>query len=381
MTNEAKLNSPIILASGGTGGHLFPAQALAAELKTRGHKLILLTDHRGYKFGGIFSEVEKHRIRSGTPLAPGLLGKGLGIIRLLIGIREAGKLLNLLQPSIVVGFGGYPSVPALIAASRKGITTVIHEQNAILGRANKLLASHVLCIATSFEDTCGISLKNYKKVTHTGNPIRSSIAELGKLQYPQIKKDGPINILVTGGSQGAGNFSELIPEAIKLLSPQIKTRIKINQNCRPEDLEKIRRNYRINGINADVDIFFDDLPVRLRAAHVVVCRAGASTLAELAAAGRPAIIFPYPYAADDHQTINSRSLEAVGGAIVLKEEQATSEKLADLLLQLFTSPEWFLNAAKAALKMGRPNASIDLADLVENMAFPGNSATTSGIRV
>ena len=379
MNEKSNNNSPIVLASGGTGGHIFPAQSLAAELKTRGYQLILLTDKRGYRFGGNLSDIEKYRIRSGSPLVPGLLGKSLGMIRLLIGISEASKLLHQIQPSVVIGFGGYPSVPVLIAASRKGITTVIHEQNAVLGRANKLLASRVLSIATSFENTCGISLKNKGKVTHSGNPIRTSIAALGKLQYPQIETNGPINILVTGGSQGAGNFSELIPGAVKLLSPQLKTRIIINQNCRPEDLEKVRHNYQINGITADVNVFFDDLPVRLEAAHLVVCRAGASTLAELTAAGRPAIIFPYPYAVDDHQTANSRTIEAAGGAIVLQEEQATSEKLANVLLQLFTSPEWFLNAAKAALKVGKPNASKTLADLVEDIAFPDDSITSSGI--
>ena len=379
MNEKASKISPIILASGGTGGHLFPAQALATELKTRGPKLILLTDYRGYNFSVTLSDIEKHSIRSGTPLAPGLVGKGLGIIRVLIGVREAGKLLHRIQPSVVIGFGGYPSVPALIAASRKGVTTVIHEQNAILGRANKLLASRVLCIATSFENTIGIALKNNEKVTHTGNPVRTSIAELGKLQYPQIETNGPINILVTGGSQGARYFSELIPEAIKLLSPQIKTRININQNCRREDLEKIRNNYQINGIKADVDVFFDDLPVRLKVAHLVVCRAGASTLAELTAAGRPAIIFPYPYATDDHQTINSRTLEEAGSAIVLREEQTTSENLADLLLQLFKSPDWFVNAAKAALKIGRPNATKALADLVEGMAFSNKSVSNYGV--
>lgn len=379
MNGDIIMKSPIVLATGGTGGHIFPAQALATELQTRGHQLILLTDSRGYKFSGTLSALEKHRIWSGTPMAPGILAKSLSVIKLLVGICQATKLLHHIQPSVVIGFGGYPSVPALIAASLKGITTVIHEQNAVLGRANKLLASRVLCIATSFENTSGLSLKNNKKVTHTGNPIRTSIAELGKLEYPDIQTNGPINILVTGGSQGARNFSELVPEAIKLLSPQLKTRIKINQNCRPEDLESIRHRYQINGISAEVNVFFDDLPVRLKAAHLVVCRAGASTLAELTAAGRPAVILPYPFAADDHQTINSRAIEAAGGAIVLKEEQATSEKLAELLVQLFTSREWCLNAAKAALKIGKPNASKALADLIEGRAFCNQSITGSGI--
>ena len=377
MTMHAQ-QAPIVLAAGGTGGHVFPAQAVASVLEGRGRRLVLITDSRGVEFGAALAHIESHKIRAGTPLARGPIARGLGIIKLLVGVRDAARLLRRLEPAAVIGFGGYPSVPTMIAASRAGMATAIHEQNAILGRANRLLASRVLSIATSFEHTGGISKADGFKVAVTGNPVRPAVAALATGAYPLPDHDGRLNLLVIGGSQGASVFAELVPAALAKLAPQIRSRLRITQHCRKEDLQQVRERYASGGIEADCAAFFDDLPARLQSAHLVVSRAGASTVAELAAAGRPAILVPYPFATDDHQSANSRELEAAGGAIMLAESETGAGRLAECLSGFLASPEALARAASAAAGIGRPGAGEALADLVESL-IPANGDSLSAV--
>jgi len=369
--NGRTLRAPIVLAAGGTGGHVFPAQAVAMELQARGRRLVLITDRRGVGFGGALADIESHHISAGTPLARGPIARGLGIVKLLLGVREATRLLRRLQPAAVIGFGGYPSVPTMIAASRAHVATAIHEQNAVLGRANRLLASRVLRVATSFEHTRGIANASRVKIAMTGNPVRPAIAELATRAYPILERDGPLRLLIIGGSQGARVFAEVVPAALALLPPQIRARLSVVQQCRPEDLQQVRARHEADGIQAECAAFFDDLPAHLESAHLVISRAGASTVAELAAAGRPAILVPFPFATDDHQSANARALEAAGGAILLAESEATAGRLAECLNGFFVSSEALTQAARAALDIGRPAAGQALADLVESL-IPAN---------
>ncbi len=370
MSTRAQ-QAPIVLAAGGTGGHVFPAQAVAVELEARGRRLILVTDSRGVGYGGALAHIESHNIQAGTPLARGPIARGFGTVKLLLGVREAARLLRRLEPAAVIGFGGYPSVPTMIAASRAHVATAIHEQNAVLGRANRLLASRVLRIATSFEQTSGISNADRFKIALTGNPVRPAIAALATRAYPIPDAAGPLRLLVIGGSQGARVFAELVPAALALLPAQIRSRLSVDQHCRREDLQQVRERYATGDIQAACAAFFDDLPARLESAHLVVCRAGASTVAELAAAGRPAILVPYPLATDDHQSANARALEAAGGAIMLAESEAMAGRLAECLNGFLASPKALERAARAAVGIGRPAAGPALADLVESL-MPAN---------
>ena len=369
--NARAPQAPIVLAAGGTGGHVFPAQAVAMELEARGRRLVLITDRRGVGFGGALANIESHHISAGTPLARGPIARGLGIVKLLLGVREARRLLRRLEPAAVIGFGGYPSVPTMIAASRTRVATAIHEQNAVLGRANRLLASRVLRIATSFEQTSGIASADRSKIAMTGNPVRASIAELATSAYPIPEHDGPLRLLIIGGSQGARVFAELVPAALTLLPPQIRTRLSVVHQCRPEDMQQVRARHAEDGIQAECAVFFEDLPTRLDSAHLVSCRAGAATVAELAAAGRPAILVPFPFATDNHQSANARALEAAGGAILLAEAEATAGRLAECLNGFLASSEAMAQVARAALATGSPAAGQVLADLVESL-IPAN---------
>ncbi len=363
--------APIVLAAGGTGGHVFPAQAVAEELQARGRRLVLITDRRGGGYHGALAELESHKISAGTPLARGPVARGFGIARLLLGVREAARLLRRLEPAAVIGFGGYPSVPTMIAASRARLATAIHEQNAILGRANRLLAPRVVRIATSFERTSAVRESDRIKIAITGNPVRPAIATLASSAYPAPSHDGPLNLLIIGGSQGAQLFADLVPAAIALLSPKIRVRLDVAQHCRPEDLDRVRESYAGDGIQATCSTFFEDISARLQKAHLVICRAGASTVSELAAVGRPAILIPFAHAIDDHQTANAATLQASGGAIILSESEAKPACLTECLNGFLASPKSLTKAAAAAHSLGRPDAGQALADLVEALA-PAN---------
>jgi len=286
-------------------------------------------------------------------------------VQLGVGFFQARGLLGRLKPAVAVGFGGYASVPTVLAASLSGVPTVLHEQNAVLGRANRLLAKRATRIATSFASVVGIGASD--RAVLTGNPVRPGIAALADQSYPPLSPGGAIQILVVGGSQGARVFSRLIPEAVALLPAELQRRLRIAQQARAEDLETARANYA--GLPATVELapFFGDMPERLRAAHLVVCRSGASTVAELTAAGRPAILLPYPFATDDHQTANARALDGAGAAWLMPESATTPAMLADRLAALAADPERLGRAADVARTLGRRDAAARLADLVTSL--------------
>jgi UDP-N-acetylglucosamine--N-acetylmuramyl-(pentapeptide) pyrophosphoryl-undecaprenol N-acetylglucosamine transferase len=354
-------NAPIVLAAGGTGGHIFPAEALARELVTRGRTVALITDRRGQSFGDRVSGVATHRIRAGR-FDAGLFGKAIGMAELLLGTAQAGLKLRALAPAAVVGFGGYPSVPTVIAAGKLGVPTVIHEQNALLGRANRLLASRVRRIALSFPETGRLKPAEQARAVTTGNPVRPAIAALRGQAYVVPATAGTIELLVLGGSQGARVFSDIVPEAIALLPESLRARLKLSQQARPEDIEQVRRRYAA-GIAVELQSFFDDVPARLARAQLVIARAGASTIAELSVVGRPALLVPYPHAADDHQTANARAFAASGAGWDMAQPEFTAARLAQFMEEILTAPHRLAAAAAAAHSFGRPDAAARLADL------------------
>lgn len=360
----------IALAAGGTGGHLFPAEALARELMARGFRVALVTDRRGQAFGDKLG-VELHRIRAGR-LDAGLKGKIVAVAEMALGTLGAQRLLKRLAPACVVGFGGYPSIPTMIAASRLGLPTLIHEQNALLGRANRLLAPRVKRIATSFAETKGIANGNAAKVVLTGNPVRPAIGLMRGVGYPPVTGDAPFKILVMGGSQGARILSAVVPRAMALLDPALRRRLEVAQQARAEDLDAARQAYLDAQVAADLASFFDDVPARMASAHLVISRAGASSVAEIAMIGRPAILVPFAAAAEDHQTLNARAFAGSGAAWVMAEREFTPDALAARLTSLMGDPARLAQAAAAAATLGRPQAAHDLADLVEQLAGGAN---------
>jgi UDP-N-acetylglucosamine--N-acetylmuramyl-(pentapeptide) pyrophosphoryl-undecaprenol N-acetylglucosamine transferase len=354
----------VLLAAGGTGGHVFPAEALAQSLMERGYRLGLVTDRRGHAYGGTLGSLETFRIAAGGIAGRGLLSKVRAVAELGLGVIQARALLKRERPAAVVGFGGYASVPTMVAATMLGIPTAIHEQNAVLGRANRLLAGRVNRIATSYGAVQHMDAAWKPKLTHTGMPVRAAIAALRDAPYPALADGQPIRLLVLGGSQGARVLSEVIPAALATLPEGIRSRLQVAQQCRPEDLETVRAAYAGTGIDATLESFFADVPERMSAAHLVIARSGASTVAELTALGRPAILVPYPHAIDDHQTANARAVDEAGGAWLMPQPAFTSEALAGRLESLFTQPGTLARAAGCARAAGRPDAAAQLADLV-----------------
>ncbi|MFQ5764248.1 MAG: undecaprenyldiphospho-muramoylpentapeptide beta-N-acetylglucosaminyltransferase [Rhodospirillales bacterium] len=356
--------SLVVLAAGGTGGHVFPAEALAAELAGRGCRLAAITDKRGGAWQGALGEVETHHIRAGGLAGKSFAARLQSLPDLAIGAWQARGLLKRLRPDAVVGFGGYASVPTMLAACLGGYVTAIHEQNAVLGRANRLLASRVDRIATSFEDAEGLPAEAQAKVSHTGMPIRAAVAAVGERPYPPLAEDGPISLLVLGGSQGAHVLSEVVPAALGLVDEGIRGRVRVAQQCRPEDLEPTRGAYAALGIDADLEPFFDDLPERLAGAHLLIGRAGASTVAETLVAGLPAILVPYPFAIDDHQSRNAQAVDDAGAGWLMPEATFTPSALAARLDSLLGLPAILERAAACAEAAGAPDAADRLANMV-----------------
>ncbi|BBK35493.1 UDP-N-acetylglucosamine--N-acetylmuramyl-(pentapeptide) pyrophosphoryl-undecaprenol N-acetylglucosamine transferase [Allostella sp. ATCC 35155] len=353
----------IILAAGGTGGHLFPAEALAHALVARGAEPVLVTDPRTAGFSGPVSGLTVHRLPL-QPMRGGVVGRIRGGFGLCAGTLAARGLLRRLAPDAVVGFGGYPSVPAVFAARNLGRPILLHEQNAVLGKANRMLAARATRIATSFPRLRLLDPALAGRVVETGNPVRPAIAEVGRRPYAPPAADGPVEILVMGGSQGARIFATLLPDALALLPDGLRARLRLTQQARPDDVAAVRETYARAGIPATVERFFDDVPQRLARAHLVVSRAGASTVAEIAAAGRPALLVPYPHAADDHQTNNARHLADAGAAWLVPEAGTDAARLAAVLGEVLADPATLAAAAARALALGRPDAGDRLADAV-----------------
>ena len=370
------MSRPIVLAAGGTGGHLFPAVALARELMTRGHAVTAITDRRGCDLAASLDGVPVHRLRASALSGRSLKGKISGVVDLLLGTRDAKKLLKSLTPAAVVGFGGYPTVPPLLAAQRLGIPTVIHEQNAVLGRANRLLAHKVDLVATSFAKTQGV---DDRKVLLCGNPVRADIVALADQPYRPPNGDGRLRVLVFGGSQGARVMSVVVPDALAKLPIGARQRLVMTQQCRAEDLDRVRAIYDEMGVVAEVATFFDDMAERLGTAQLVICRAGASSVAELSVAGRPSILVPYPHATDDHQTANAQAVEEAGAGWLMHEPAFTPEALAPRLEAFVACPSALIEAASAARRSARPDAASRLAQAVETF-LGGNGHHGSEIR-
>jgi UDP-N-acetylglucosamine--N-acetylmuramyl-(pentapeptide) pyrophosphoryl-undecaprenol N-acetylglucosamine transferase len=358
-----------VLAAGGTGGHMMPAHALAAELIARGHHVALITDERGAKIPGLFEGVQIHILPAGRITKNPLSWPG-GLRAILKGRRMALQLFEAFQPSAVIGFGGYPAYPALVAARAAKIPTAVHEQNAVLGRVNRMVANWVTAIATSYPDVSRIADKNLKKVTLIGNPVRDDIVELRDKPFPAIDDEAVFSVLVVGGSQGATVLSDVVPSGLAMLPPALTRRLQVTQQCRPEDIDAVRARYASLGIPADLATYMTDMPKKIEWAHLVIARAGASTIAELTVAGRPAILIPLPSATDDHQTANVREMVAAGGARMIVQSQFTPVELAKQMQKLGLEPVGLANAAKAAWRCGRPHATRDLANLVEQLGRP-----------
>lgn len=360
-----------VLAAGGTGGHLFPAEALALELVKQGGDVHLFTDRRADAFAAQVRGFSVVQVRAGR-LGGGPVQVALGIAELGLGIVQARRLLRRLRPEVVVGFGGYVSVPTMLAAAQLGLPTVIHEQNAVLGRANRLLAPRVGRIATGFAETSGLRNADRPRVAHTGNPVRQAILEVGKMAYRPPEPGQTIEVLVLGGSQGARVFAEIVPAALAALSSDLRDRIRLSLQARPEDRDEAAAQLRQAGVEAQVETFFTDIPGRLGRAHLVICRAGASTIAELAAAGRPAILAPYPYAADDHQAANARAFAAADAGWAISQSEMTAPLLAQRLADLLGDPARLSEAAAQARSFGRDDAAERLAEIVLSLT-PGRS--------
>lgn len=361
----------IVLATGGTAGHVFPAEALAAELAARGCRLALFTDRRGGEFGGRLDEIDTYRIRAGGIAGKSPVDRLMSTAEIGLGTMQAWQLLKQLRPAAAVGFGGYASVPTMTAATFAGMRTAIHEQNAVLGRANRLLAGRVNRIATAFEEVRSMPAGAAAKVVRTGMPVRPVISAVRDRVYPPLDGDSPLNILVFGGSLGAHVLSQVVPQALGMLDPRFKDRLRVVQQCREEDIAAVRGQYGSLGINADLRPFLDDIPARYAAAHLVICRSGASTVAELTAIGRPAIMVPYPHAIDDHQAFNAHALDDAGGGWLMPETSFAADALATRLDSLFSLPRLLEKAAAAAKAAGTPDAVAALADMVMGMV-PGN---------
>jgi len=362
----------IVLAAGGTGGHVFPAEALAQELLSMGHRLALVTDKRGTGYAGTLGLIDTHHISAQGLAGQGVLGKLKGLIALGRGILQARHLLHELNPAAVVGFGGYASAPTMIAATQLGLPTIIHEQNAVLGRANRLLAKRVNRVCTSYDLSKPAPIG--AEIVRTGMPVRPAIAAQRATAYVAPMENGPIKLLVFGGSQGARIFSDVIPAAVNLLAEPLRKRLEISQQCRPEELDRTHAAYAEAGVHVQLRHFFDNVPELLANAHLLIARSGASTVAEVSVVGRPSILVPYPFAADDHQTANAQALATEGGAWLLRQPQFTPEALAERLTQFAATPYSLTAAAAAAAAFAVPDAASRLADVVTTLIRGENGA-------
>ncbi len=364
----------VMLAAGGTGGHLFPAFALAEELGRRGIAVDLVTDMRADRYDAGFPAREVYRVASASPSAGSPLALARAVWSLTRGTAASLRLLRKVKPSAVVGFGGYPAFPPLVAARLLGVPTALHEQNAVLGRANRALARLVTAIATSFEDTKFLDGPTRSKARVTGNPVRDLVVAWASSPYQPPPDGGPCNLLVFGGSQGARFFADALPETLALVPDRVRLRLSVVQQCRAEDLGRVEAAYERSGVQARIATFVPTLPEELAKAHVVIGRAGASTVAELTVMGRPAILVPLPHALDNDQLQNALRLSDAGAAWCLEQKNYTPRSLAEALTGLLASPDKLAKAAAAARALGRPDAVTRLADLVEQLVGRGSQS-------
>lgn len=364
--------STFVLMAGGTGGHLFPAMALAQELRRRGHDVQLMTDHRVATYGADFPASAIHVVPSATPSVRNPVKFALAGARILWGIGVAFAKLMRIRPDAVIGFGGYPVFPPFIAASLLGVPGILQEQNAVMGRANRALARFARRIALSFPRT-RFAEGFARKSVLVGNPMRDRVRALAGARYPELADADAIRLLVVGGSQGARIFADLMPPAIALLPEAIRARLRIVQQARAEDMDRVAEAYRQLKVNVELAPFFDNLPERMAGSHLVICRSGASTVTELAAIGRPAIFVPLPGAIDADQKNNALVIESAGGGWIAEQATLTPQSLGTRLASLFGDPEGLRRAAAAAAALGQPDAVSKLADIAIGLAQKGNS--------
>ncbi|WP_416907985.1 MAG: undecaprenyldiphospho-muramoylpentapeptide beta-N-acetylglucosaminyltransferase [Polymorphobacter sp.] len=360
------MSGPFVLAAGGTGGHMVPAHVLACELMARGHEVHLVTDARGLRFPGLFEGVPRTVVESGSVARSGLLALPKVALAVLRGWAAARTLFREIRPRAVIGFGGYPALPGLLAAVSMRLPSLIHEQNAVLGRVNRLLAPRVRAIATSYPAVRGLDARLAARVRLTGNPVRAEVVAARDTLFDAHASR--LRLLVTGGSQGAAVLNSVVPAAVALLPARVRARLDVVHQGRDEDAEAMKLAYAEAGVSAVIRAYFEDLPREIAAAHLVVARAGASTVAELTVAGRPAVLVPLPIAADDHQADNARAMAGAGGAVMVRQGEFTPARLADILTAWLGDPDALAAAAEAARALGRPDAASALADLVTETA-------------
>ena len=356
----------IVVTAGGTGGHIFPAEALAMELMERGVNVEVMTDFRFQNYSGKLTDLPVH-ILPCSPLSGSMVKKAKGAFSIMRGYLKAKSLLKKLKPDVVVGFGGYPSFPAMLAASTLKLPTIVHEQNSTLGRTNRFMLNRVTKVATSFEATLHVP-EGSAHIVHVGNPVRQAVRALANQPFDEPQEDGPFQILVIGGSQGASVFADVVPKALLTLPDTLQKRLSVSQQCRLADLDETLTAYRGSPITHDIQLFFQDIPTRLKNAHLVIARSGASTVAELALAKKPSILVPYPHATDNHQQVNAESLEGIGAAWVMPQTAFTVEALANKLEAFMLHPKTLTEAALKASSVGIENAASRLADIVEELA-------------
>lgn len=371
MTPDAGQGRLAVLAAGGTGGHMFPAQALAEKLIDRGWRVTLSTDARGARYAGGFPPaVTVEEVQAATFARGGLLARASVPLRLGVGLAAAVHRFRRDRPAAVVGFGGYPSIPALAAATVLRLPRLIHEQNGVLGRVNARFAPRVGMVACG---TWPTALPEGVEGVHTGNPVRAAV--LARAGAPYIPPgDYPMTLLVIGGSQGARILSDMVPAALARLPDALRAHLRIAHQARPEDLDRVTEAYAAAGLPAEVRPFFDDIPDRLANAQLVISRAGASSLADIAVIGRPAILIPYAAAAADHQSANARAPVEAGAAVVMPEADLAPETLSAEVEALLTAPDRALQMSLAALRAARADAADHLATLVEQRASPETRA-------
>ncbi len=372
MIGERIHSRLVVLAAGGTGGHLFPAQALAEALVRRGYAIHLMTDERVRDYGRAFPALETHLVPAATitPSKPFLVP--LQLLKLYKGYRTAHNILDRLKPAAVAGFGGYPSFPPVIAASRLGIPCCVHEQNAVMGRANRLLLRYADAVASSFPSLGRLPEQLQSKLRYTGNPVRGIVLAKQGQPYKSCAADEPFGILVFGGSQGARFFAEFMPQVVKLLPKAVLRNLKIVQQCRPEDIERVKAAYGGLELSFELASFFADMPQRFSDAQLIICRSGASTVAELGVIGRPAVMVPLPHSLDNDQLHNAEFLAQKGGGWVMPQADLNPQEFAAFLTRLRYQDDELAEAARAALALGMPDAAERLADVVEELAHRPN---------
>ena len=356
----------ILLAAGGTGGHLFPAEALAHEMIARGWKVHLATDDRADRFAGHFPATEIHRISSATFGSRNPVALARSFLTIWRGVRQASGVIARIRPQVAIGFGGYPTLPPLYAATRRGVPSIVHEQNAVMGRANRALASRVSAIAGGFlPEGEGV---HAGKIVRTGNPVRPAVLQAAATPYMPARSDEPFRLLVFGGSQGAQFFSDAVPAAIAALAPATRARLLVTQQARADDVARVKAAYAGLGMVPEVQPFFTDMPARIAASQLVISRSGASTVSEISVIGRPSFLVPYPHALDHDQAANAAALAAAGGAEVHPQSSLATERLAALIGDAIEQPDRLETMAAAARSAGKPDAARLLADLAEAIA-------------